>query len=256
MSAWPEAPRLLTGRTAFVTGSARGIGWEVADTLAQLGCDVAINGRSDPAGLAVRAEELAARHGVRTLALPGDVSDPAAVRGFYQAIFKAWKRLDVLVNNAGVLEDALLGMISDELVDRVIDVNTKGAIHALQGAARLMTRAKSGSIVNMSSIVGVRGNEGQAVYAASKAALVGLTLSASRELAPMGIRVNAITPGYIDTDMIQRIPPAVHAQRLGQIGLGRIGTPADVARVVAFLASDLSSYVTGQVIGVDGGMRL
>jgi 3-oxoacyl-[acyl-carrier protein] reductase len=180
----------------------------------------------------------------------------AVIPGWFQSIFKAWKRLDVLVNNAGILEDALLGMITPELVDRVLGVNTRAALLVLQGAARLMQRAKSGSIINMSSIIGVEGNEGQVVYGASKAALVGLTLSAAKELAPAKIRVNAVAPGYIETDMIKHLPAEVHAQRMGQIGMGRIGTPADIANAVLFLASDLSTYVTGQVLGVDGGMRI
>jgi 3-oxoacyl-[acyl-carrier protein] reductase len=247
--------KLLVGRHAFVTGSTRGIGWQVARTLASHGAAIALNGR-DPAQVFARAEELGAEFGVATLALAGDVAEAAAVTGFYQAIFKAWKRLDVLVNNAGILEDALLGMITPELVDRVLGINTKGAILNLQGAARLMTRAKAGSIINLSSIIGVTGNEGQAVYGASKAALLGLTLSAAKELAPTGIRVNAVAPGYIETDMIKHLPAEVHALRLSQIGMRRIGQPEDIANVVLFLASDLSSYVTGQVLGVDGGMRI
>jgi len=253
---WRSEGPLLAGRTAFVTGSSRGIGWEVARTLAAHGADVAINGHSHPDQLAAQAGGLAQEFGVRTLSLAGNVADPEVVKGFYQALFKAWKRLDIMVNNAGVLEDALLGMITPELVDRVLGVNAKGAIYNLQGAARLMSRHKAGSIVNVSSIIGTHGNEGQAVYGASKAALLGLTRSAAKELAPTGIRVNAVAPGYIDTDMIRSLPPEVHAQRLAQIGMGRIGTPEDVARVVLFLASDLSTYVTGQVIGVDGGMRI
>jgi 3-oxoacyl-[acyl-carrier protein] reductase len=256
VTGWPPGARLLAGKTAFVTGASRGIGRAVAETLAALGADVALGGVRDPDGLAQAAAELAARHGVRTLALPGDVADPAAVRASYQAIFKAWKQLDVLVNNAGVLEGARIGMIDDRLVERVLATNAGGAIHHLQGAARLMGRAKRGAIINVSSIMGVRGDEGQAVYAASKAAVIGLTLAAAKELAPQGIRVNAVAPGYIATDMIAGLAPEVHAQRLGQIGLGRVGTAAEVADVIAFLASDLAAYVTGQVIGIDGGMRI
>jgi 3-oxoacyl-[acyl-carrier protein] reductase len=251
----PGAGKLLSGRFAFITGSTRGIGWEVARTLAAHGCAVAVHGR-DAEVAAARADELAKEHGVATLALHGELADAAVIAGFYQAIFKAWKRLDVLVNNAGILEDALLGMITPELLDRVLSVNTRAAILSLQGAARLMTRAKAGSIINMASIIGVEGNEGQAVYGASKAALIGLTRSAAKELAPVQIRVNAVAPGYIETDMIKHLPPEVHAQRMGQIGMGRIGTPTDIANAVLFLASDLSAYVTGQVLGVDGGMRI
>ena len=254
--AWRSDPPLLAGRTAFVTGSTRGIGLAIARTFAAHGADVALNGRRDAAALATQAAALAAEFGVRTLALPGDVADPAAVKGWFATIFASWKQLDVLVNNAGVLEGARIGMIDDRLVERVLATNAGGAIHHLQGAARLMGRAKRGAIINVSSIMGVRGDEGQAVYAASKAAVIGLTLAAAKELAPQGIRVNAVAPGYIATDMIAGLAPEVHAQRLGQIGLGRVGTAAEVADVIAFLASDLAAYVTGQVIGIDGGMRI
>jgi len=251
-----SASEELRGRTAFVTGSTRGIGRASAEALAAMGADVVVNGWSSPEAAQDVAAGLADRYGVRTLALPGDVSDPDAVGAMFRTIFQEFGQLDVLVNNAGVLEDALLGMIGPELVDRVLGVNTRGPIYALQAAARLMTRRGRGSIVNVSSIVGVQGNEGQAVYGASKAAVIGLTRSASRELAPRGIRVNAVAPGYIETDMIRRLPPEVHELRVSQIGMGRVGTAEDVAQVIAFLASDRSAYVTGQVLGVDGGMHL
>lgn len=255
MTAWAGAPRWFAGRTALVTGASRGIGRAVADTLAMLGADVALVAARDPSGLTAQADELAARHGVRTLALPGDVADPAAVKACYQAVWRAWKRLDVLVNNAGVMEGALIGMIGDALIERTLAVNTAGAIHHLQGAARLMTRAGAGAIINVSSILGVRGQAGQAVYATSKAALLGLTLSAAAELAPKGVRVNAIAPGFIDTELVAHLGADSRAAELGRIGLGRFGTPADVADAVAFLASEAAGYITGQVLGVDGGMR-
>ncbi|MEZ4399775.1 MAG: SDR family oxidoreductase [Kofleriaceae bacterium] len=254
--AWrPDGP-LLAGRTALVTGAARGIGWEVARTLAANGADVALGGRSDPAALAAQAAALADEFGVRALAVPGDVADPAAVNAIFATVWQAWKRLDVLVNNAGVLEGALIGMIGVDLIDRVLATNTRGAILVLQAAARMMARRRAGSIITMTSIIGTAGDAGQAVYSASKAALLGLTASAAKELAPQGIRVNAIAPGYIDTDLIKGVAPALHEARVAAIGLGRIGTPADVAGVALFLASDLAGYVTGQVVGVDGGLRL
>lgn len=255
MSRWGGA-RLLAGRCAVVTGASRGIGRAIAETLAGHGADVALVAVHDPAALTAQAAELAARAGVRALALPGDVGDPAAVKACYQAVWSAWKRLDVLVNNAGVMEGALIGMIGDELIDRTLATNTRGAILHLQGAARLMARAKRGAIVNLASIIGERGVAGQAVYAASKAAVVGLTRAAAVELAPQGIRVNAVAPGLIDTELVAHLSPEARAAQLAQIGLGRIGAADEVADVVVFLASDLAGYVTGQVLGVDGGMRL
>ncbi len=246
----------LGGKVAFVTGGSRGIGWAAAEALARHGCHVAINARTDPDGLAARAADLSRRFSVETLPLAGDVAEAGEVATWYQAIFQKWRRLDVLVNNAGVLEEGLLGMIASDVIDRVIDVNTKGAIHNLQAAARLMTRAGRGSIINMTSILGTEGDAGSAVYAASKAALIGLTYAAAKELAPRQVRVNAIAPGYIATDLVRGLPAEVQARRLGQIGMGRVGQATDVAGVVLFLASELSSYVTGQVLGVDGGMRI
>jgi 3-oxoacyl-[acyl-carrier protein] reductase len=246
----------LVGKVAVVTGSTRGIGWSVAEQLAAAGAHVVINGRVEGPLLAARAQELGERYGVETLAIAADAADSKQVAALYQAVFKRWKRLDVLVNSAGILRDALIGMISDELIRETIQVNLVGSIYHLQGAAKLMGRAKSGSIVNLTSIVGVEGNEGQAVYAASKAGVIGLTLAASKELAPQGIRVNAIAPGFIHTDMTAQLPPEKYELRSSLIRMKRVGTPEDVARAVLFLASDLSSYVTGQVIGVDGSMQI
>ena len=246
----------LVGKVAVVTGSTRGIGWSVAEQLAAAGAHVVINGRVEGPLLAERARELSERYGVETLAIAADAADSKQVAALYQAVFKRWKRLDVLVNSAGILRDALIGMISDELIRETIQVNLVGSIYHLQGAAKLMGRAKSGSIVNLTSIVGVEGNEGQAVYAASKAGVIGLTLASSKELAPQGIRVNAIAPGFIHTDMTAQLSPEQYELRSSLIRMKRVGTPEDVARVVLFLASDLSSYVTGQVIGVDGSMQI
>lgn len=245
----------LDGRIAFVTGSTRGIGWATAELLASRGATVILNGTNAEL-LVERAAELSQRHGRPVSAIRCDVARPDEIRQAYQRIFKEHHQLDVLVNNAGVLEDALIGMVSDEAVSRTFEINTFGVIHHLQGAARLMRRRHSGSIINLTSIVGVNGNVGQIVYSSSKAALLGLTKSASKELAPAGIRVNAVAPGFIDTDMTRSLPEDKYAERMESIAIGRIGTAADVARAIAFFAGDDAAYVTGQVLGVDGGMLI
>ena len=172
----------------------------------------------------------------------------------FKQVFSRFGRLDGLVNNAGVLHEGLLGMIRAEDIDQVLAVNIKAPLMAMQYASRLMARAGKGSIVNLVSIMGVNGAAGLSLYAASKAALVGATRSASKELAPRGIRVNAVSPGFIDTDMTRGMPEAAHAKRVASIAMGRAGTTQEVAELVSFLLGDASSYVTGQVIGIDGQM--
>jgi len=246
----------LTGRVALVTGSTRGIGWSTAQMLASHGASVIVHGHSDRAGVAGRVAELGERFGGDHLGVLADVRNVDAIRDVVRQIFSTYKRLDILVNNAGVLDDALIGMVTDDAVSRTFEINTFAPIHLLQAGARLMARGGGGSIINLTSIVGVNGNAGQIVYSASKAALLGLTRSAAKELAPAGIRVNAIAPGFIDTEMARHLPPEIFAQRVESVAMGRIGDPEDVARAILFLASDLSTYVTGQVLGVDGGMLI
>jgi len=160
------------------------------------------------------------------------------------------------VANAGVLDDALIGMVTTDQIKRVFETNTYGVLYCAQYASRLMARNKSGSIINVASIIGTNGNVGQAVYGGSKAAVIGITHSLAKELAPSNIRVNAIAPGFIDTEMARSIPPEKFQERINSIKMGRIGSPDEVAKVILFLASDLASYVTGQTIGVDGGMLI
>ncbi len=243
----------LTCRVAVVTGGTRGIGRASATLLAAHGATVVVVGRTDLDAAQSAAAEIASEHGATALGLVADASESTQIREVYKRVRAEFGRLDVLVNNAGILSDALVGMLTDDLVDTTLAVNTAGPIHHLQGAARLM-RKSGGSIINLTSIIGRNGNVGQVVYAASKAAVIGMTYSAAKELAPAGIRVNAVAPGFIDTDMTRDLSDDTYAERVASIKMGRIGTPEDVARAILFLASDLSSYVTGQVLGVDGGM--
>jgi 3-oxoacyl-[acyl-carrier protein] reductase len=244
----------LDGRVAYVTGSTRGIGNAIARTFADAGAHVVVNGYSVPTGADDVAAELRERYGTDCLGIVADQRDPAAIKAAFERIFNQFGRLDILVNNAGIVEDALLGMIRDDTIVDTFDVNALAIVRNLQTGSRLMRRSGGGSVINISSIMGVLGNAGEVVYAGTKAAVIGITRSAAKELAPAGIRVNAIAPGFIDTDLTRALTPQIHAQRLASVGMGRIGQPADVANVALFLASPLSSYVTGQVIGVDGSM--
>lgn len=245
---------MLKDKLAFITGSTTGIGWATANLFAENGATVILNDVEDEDHIESKARLLKETYDIDCIGIRADVSNSADVKRAYQVIFKTYKRLDILVNNAGVLEDNMLGMISDAEIHRTLGINTAGVIHNIQTASRLMKVNKSGSIINLSSIIGTQGNIGQTVYAASKAAVIGITKSAAKELAGDNIRVNAIAPGFIDTDMTRSLPQDKYQQRLGSIGMQRIGKAHDVANVALFLASDLSCYVTGQVIGVDGGM--
>jgi len=244
----------LDEHVAIVTGGSKGIGYAIATSLAKHGAHVIIVGRSDTEKLNVIAKNLSDEFKVRVIGVSGDVGETSTATRVVKIAHSEFKRLDVMVNNAGVLLDGLIGMISEKAIDQTLATNVKGVLSFTQASARLMERNGSGSIINMSSIMGRRGNRGQLVYAASKAAVIGATLSAAKELAPKGIRVNAIAPGYIHTEMTQSVDKNIDAERRASIGMGRIGQPDDVANLVLFLASDLSSYVTGQTIGVDGCM--
>ena len=239
----------LTGRSALVTGSTRGIGRAIAGTLAEAGARVAVVGRDQ-----ARAAEVAAEIGGVALGFGADVSDPASVIALVEAVEGAFGQIDILVNNAGLTRDNLLFRIKDDDWDMVLDANLRGAFVAIRATARGMMKRRWGRIINIASIVGITGNKGQANYAASKAGLIGLTKSVAKELGSRNILVNAIAPGFIETDMTAGMTPEARAALAGQIPLDRLGSPQDIAGMVAFLASDHASYITGQVLVVDGGM--
>ncbi|MFM5438144.1 SDR family NAD(P)-dependent oxidoreductase [Aeromonas enteropelogenes] len=246
---------LLQGKRVLITGAGRGIGLAIARQFAAQGAELWLNGRDEQA-ITRMAEALGVEFGVPCMPLCFDVADPQAVKQAFQQLFGQTRQLDVLVNNAGVLDDALLGMVQQQQIERTFATNSYSTLYCSQYAARLMQRSGGGCIINMASIIGRVGNAGQAVYAGSKAAVIGITQSLAKELAASQIRVNAIAPGFIDTDMARSLPPAKFDERVASIAMGRIGTPDEVASVALFLASDLSRYVTGQVIGVDGGMLI
>ncbi|WP_199753794.1 SDR family NAD(P)-dependent oxidoreductase [Amycolatopsis sp. WAC 01375] len=241
---------MLDGKVALVTGGTRGIGLATARALAEAGATVVLTGRDE-----AKAKEAAAAAGAASgLAL--DVTDAKAVSTLVRGVAKEHGKLDIVVANAGIMEDALLGMIREELVDTTLSTNVAGTLHTVQAAARAMMRKKTGSIVVLASIVGEHGSAGQTVYAASKAAVANIARSAAKELGRSGIRVNAVAPGVIDTDLTSGLTEDAKAENIGKTPLGRLGTPEDVANAIRFLVSDDASFITGQVLGIDGGLVL
>ena len=243
----------LKDRVSLITGGTRGIGREIATTLSGLGVKIALTGtKSDAAEKA--ASEIQAQTGGEVVGYGLDIGDESAVDRVYSAISERFGRMDVLVNNAGVTKDNLVLRMSSEEWDATIRINLGGLFHCTKRVLKTMLKQRSGSIVNISSIVGLTGNAGQANYAAAKAGIIGFTKSVAKEYATKGIRANVIAPGFIETDMTRSIPEPKRKELIGRIPLGRLGSGRDIANVVAFLASDLSSYITGQVLCVDGGM--
>jgi 3-oxoacyl-[acyl-carrier protein] reductase len=244
------------GKVALVTGASRGIGRAVAVTLAQGGAKVALNYAGNEAA-AAEALELVRKAGAPEAKLYRfDVADPAACNAAVEAVIADLGGLNVLVNNAGIALDQLVMRLKDEDWNRQLQVNLTGAFNLIRAVTRPMMKQRGGAIVNLTSVVGEMGNAGQAAYAATKAGLIGLTKAVARELASRNVRVNAVAPGYVDTDMTQALPEAARTKLKELIPLARIGTAQDVAEAVAFLASEQASYVTGEVLRVNGGMYM
>ncbi|MEA4923852.1 MAG: 3-oxoacyl-[acyl-carrier-protein] reductase [Syntrophomonadaceae bacterium] len=246
---------------ALVTGSSRGIGRAIAIKLAQDGFQVAINyyNQGDAARNREQAEEVLsaiAGQGGTGIILGADVSTPEGAAGLVEKTITGLGRLDVLVNNAGINKDQLLIRMTDAQWHDVINTNLSSAFYCSKAALKYMMKKKQGRIINISSVVGMAGNAGQAHYAASKAGLLGFTYSVAKEYGPRGITANAVAPGYIESDMTSNLPPEVGARMVEQIPAGRLGKPEDIAAVVAFLASPAAAYINGQVIRVDGGMSI
>lgn len=243
--------RLLENKICLVTGTGRGIGRGIVTEFAKNGAVVYANARKDGC-IEEFSNEMLEKYNATIIPIYFDVTDSQAAKKAIAQIQKEQGRLDVLVNNAGVMKDALIGMVSKTTIEETFAVNVFAVIELTQLAARVMSRQKCGSIINLTSIVGVNGNKGQIVYSASKGAVISLTKTAAKELANRNIRVNAIAPGMIDTEMFRSIGEEHMAERLANVGMGRLGTTEDVANTCVYLASDLSTYVTGQIIGVDG----
>ena len=242
----------LTGKVALVTGASRGIGRAIALKLAAEGAAVVINYH----GSMEKAKEVKASDGGIAEIMQCNVADYQATEAMIRKVTDDFGRLDILVNNAGITRDGLLMKMSEEDYDTVLDTNLKGTFHCIRFAARQMLRQRGGRIINLSSVSGILGNAGQANYSASKAGVIGLTKSAARELASRGITVNAVAPGFIETEMTAVLTEKVRESAVAQIPMGAFGTAEDVAEAVAFLASDSARYITGQTIHVDGGMAM
>jgi 3-oxoacyl-[acyl-carrier protein] reductase len=246
---------IADGRVAIVTGGGRGIGRAVALRLANEGASVAISYRSNDVSAEETAEEVQAT-GMKCEVFKGDVASPEDVKALFEGVGEAFGRIDILVNNAGLTRDNLMMRMKEDEFDDVISTNLKGTYLCTRAALRPMIRARWGRIVNISSVVGLVGNPGQANYAASKAGIIGFTKSVAREVAQRGITANVVAPGYVETELTGSLPEKVKDQIRDQVPAGRFGEAGEVAEVVAFLAGDGAGYVTGQTLAVDGGMTM
>lgn len=246
---------MLKGKVALITGAGKGIGAAIAKEMAAQGATVIINySHSEAAAENVKKEIEEA--GGRVEICGCDVSDYESVKKMVSDVIAQHKRIDILVNNAGIVKDTLLMRMAETDFDQVVDINLKGTFNCIQNVTRQMMKQRYGRIINLSSVVGIFGNAGQVNYAASKAGIIGMTKSAARELGSRGITVNAIAPGFIQTDMTDSLSDDMKNQMLGAISLGSFGKVEDIAYTAAFLASDRARYITGQVIQVDGGIRM
>lgn len=245
--------KMLNDKTALITGAARGIGKQIALLFASEGCNIAFTDLEENE-VAVKTKQEIADKGVKVVFYASNAADFESAHRVVEQVVKDFGRIDILVNNAGITRDGLLLRMSDQQWDSVINVNLKSAFNFIHACAPLMTRQRGGSIISMASVVGVSGNAGQANYSASKAGIIGLTKSTAKELGSRGVRANAIAPGFIMTDMTAALSDEQRAEWAKMIPLRRGGTPEEVAKVALFLASDLSSYVSGQVINCCGGM--
>ena len=246
---------MLEGKIALVTGAAKGIGRAIALALAADGATVVVNYNGSKERAEQVVEEIKAL-GADGMAYQCNVADTAATADMVKEVIKTYGKLDILVNNAGITRDNLIMKMSEEDFDAVIDANLKGCFNTIKAVSRQMLKQRAGRIINITSVSGILGNAGQANYAASKAGIIGLTKTMARELASRGITVNAVAPGFVDTDMTQVLPENVKEAATAQIPLGRFGKPEDIANMVAYLASEKVSYITGQIISVDGGMAI
>jgi 3-oxoacyl-[acyl-carrier protein] reductase len=244
---------MLEGKVAIVTGASRGIGAAIAKKLSKNGATVIVN-YCGSAEAAKKVEKEITDCGGKAVAVKCDVSNYEECKNFIDGIYKEYGQIDILVNNAGVTRDGLLMGMSEEDFDTVINTNLKGVFNCMRFVSRYMIKKKKGSIVNISSVSGVIGNPGQVNYSASKAGVIGITKSAAKELAPRSIRVNAVAPGFVESDMTDKLSDEVKEKAKKVISLGRFGKAEEIANVVSFLAGDESSYLTGQVLKVDGGM--